>query len=118
SMAVMGFDTGPGNMIIDRFVEKLTSGQQLFDCDGQMASRGTVCEALLQQWMSHPFFSQKPPKSTGREQFGHAYADERFAEAASFGLSPEDAVATATALTARTIGLAYRVAFRNNNSNN
>eukprot|EP01031_Cornospumella_fuschlensis_P023555 gene23555-28564_t len=101
----LGFDTGPGNMIIDRFVEKLTNGRDLYDHDGQMAAQGVVCEELLLQWLEHPFFHQKPPKSTGREQFGHAYADARLAEALERGLSAEDAVATVTALTARTISL-------------
>lgn len=109
--ATLGFDTGPGNMLIDRFVEKLTNGAQRYDCGGQMAAKGVVCEDLLEQWLAHPFFSQQPPKSTGREQFGHAYADERLAAALSRGLSAEDAVATVTALTARTISMAYQVAF-------
>eukprot|EP01034_Spumella_vulgaris_P044739 gene44739-55670_t len=109
---VMGFDTGPGNMIIDRFVEKLTQGRELYDFDGRLAASGVVCESLLQRWLEqHPFFHLPPPKSTGREQFGHEYADERLAEAVSEGLSDVDAVATVTALTARTIGQAYRVAF-------
>lgn len=109
--SVLGFDTGPGNMIMDRFVDRITNGQLLYDEDGKYAAKGTVCKELLDRWMQHPFFHQLPPKSTGREQFGHDDADEKFAEAMAMGLSAEDAVATATALTAHTIGLSYKLAF-------
>jgi len=45
--SVMGFDTGPGNMIIDRFIEKITEGKLLFDEDGKYAAKGTICKELL-----------------------------------------------------------------------
>lgn len=104
----LAFDTGPGNMVIDRFVERFTGGRSHYDRDGLMASAGTVDETLLVNWLAHPFFSTRPPKSTGREDFGHAYADARYVEALSRGLSPEDAIATATALTVRSVTRAYR----------
>lgn len=102
------FDTGPANMVIDRFVERATAGREHFDPEGRYAAQGRIDEALLSAWMSHAFFSARPPKSTGREEFGHAYADARYDEALARGLSPEDAIATATALTARSIARAYR----------
>jgi N-acetylmuramic acid 6-phosphate etherase len=102
------FDTGPANMVIDRFVERATDGHEHFDPAGRYAAQGRVDEALLAAWLAHPFFEQLPPKSTGREDFGHAYADARYDEAMAAGLTSEDAIATATALTARSIGRAYR----------
>ncbi len=104
----LAFDTGPANMVIDRFVERATSGREHFDPEGRYAAKGRVDEGLLASWLSHPFFTARPPKSTGREAFGHAYADDRYDEAMARGLSPEDAIATATALTARSIARAYR----------
>ncbi len=104
----LAFDTGPANMIIDRFVERFTEGREHYDPEGRYAASGRVDEALLAAWLSHPFFRLHPPKSTGREDFGHAYADARYDEALARGLIPEDAIATATAFTARSIASAYR----------
>lgn len=106
--AALAFDSGPANMVIDRFVERFTEGREHFDPEGRYASQGNVDERLLAAWLAHPFFSQPPPKSTGREDFGHAYADTRYQEALAQGLRPVDAIATATALTARSIAKAYR----------
>jgi anhydro-N-acetylmuramic acid kinase len=66
--------------------------------------------------MKHPFLQQTPPKSTGREQFGHFYADEIFEQACKLGLSGVDAIATATAFTARSIGQAYRLSCNGTNN--
>ena len=66
-----GFDTGPGNMLLDRAAEVLTQGQMHCDMDGKMAFAGKIQENFLQKWMSEePYFTRKPPKSTGRELFG------------------------------------------------
>ena len=102
------FDTGPANMVIDRFVERSTGGREHYDPDGRYAAQGQVHEDLLAAWLSHPFYAAQPPKSTGREEFGHAYADDLYDAAMREGLTPEDAIATATALTARSIAMAYR----------
>lgn len=107
---IMGFDTGPGNMVIDRFAEIISNGSLLYDQDGQFSSQGKVDEALLQSWLTHPFYQQSPPKSTGREQFGHEYADACWQDCIARGISPYDAIATATALTARTIADSYEQA--------
>lgn len=101
---VVAFDTGPGNMVIDALVARLAPGQR-YDADGAMAARGTVRDALLARALAHEFFARRPPKSTGREAFGAAFVEEFLAAGA--GLSPEDLVATATALTARSIADAY-----------
>ncbi|MCY4351786.1 MAG: anhydro-N-acetylmuramic acid kinase [Gemmatimonadetes bacterium] len=67
---IFAFDTGPGNMVIDGVVQAITGDKMSFDRDGDLASKGQVCEGLLDVLMAHPFFDMKPPKSTGREDFG------------------------------------------------
>lgn len=102
---VIAFDTGPGNMVIDALVQRY--GRGTFDRDGAMAAAGRVDETLLASWLSHPYFSSPPPKTTGRELFGAQYVVEVVQHAESRRLSPEDTVATATALTAESIARAY-----------
>ena len=102
-----GFDTGPGNMLLDRAAEVLTQGQMRCDMDGKMAFAGRVHENFLQKWMSEePYFAQKPPKSTGRELFGVQRCDLYLKELT--GLCREDILATLTAFTARSTAEAYR----------
>ncbi len=110
SLPVLGFDTGPGNMIIDRFVELATNHERFYDLNGEMAAQGILSDELLDYWLQHPFFVGYPPKSTGREQFGHdIFADQAWHEATvTRGLSVYDAIATATALTAKSIALSFR----------
>ena len=102
-----GFDTGPGNMLLDRAAEVLTQGQMRCDMDGKMAFAGNVQENFLQKWMSEePYFTRKPPKSTGRELFGVQRCDVYLKEMA--GLPKEDILATLTAFTARSTAEAYK----------
>lgn len=105
--APLAFDTGPGNVLIDEAVRLLTRGAEQFDRDGLMAARGTVDEVLVEGWLTHPFFEQLPPKSTGREQWGVAEARAYIDEARERGLSTDDIAATLTAFTARSIARAY-----------
>jgi anhydro-N-acetylmuramic acid kinase len=102
---IKAFDTGPANMLMDMAVMRLTGGRQSCDSDGKWASRGTPQEALLAKWLKHPFFRQKPPKSTGRELFGEVFLERVFREAK--GLSRIDLLATLTEFTARSIALNY-----------
>jgi anhydro-N-acetylmuramic acid kinase len=104
----LAFDTGPGNVLIDEAVRVLTDGGATFDRDGRMASAGAIDQALLSEWLTHPFFAQIPPKSTGRELFGPAEAQRYIAQASERGLLPSDIVATLTALTAQSIAQTYR----------
>lgn len=62
---VIAYDTGPGNMIIDALVQR--SKDALYDHDGEIARSGKVDERFLESFLMHPYFSQEPPKSTGRE---------------------------------------------------
>lgn len=103
---ILSFDTGPGNMVIDALVTRF--GHGMYDRDGAMAATGTVDTAWLEVLLVEPFFHRAPPKSTGRELFGACYAAEFIAQASRRGLSQQDAVATATALTAESIARAYR----------
>ncbi|WP_435156582.1 anhydro-N-acetylmuramic acid kinase [Haladaptatus sp. DFWS20] len=104
---VTAFDTGPGNMVIDGVVEQLTNGDQTYDRDGEIARIGTVSDAILSDALDEDYFRAEPPKSTGREQFGRTYAREFIATCRERDLPDEDIVATATALTARSIAEAY-----------
>ena len=101
---VVAFDTGPGNMVIDAVAERLF--ERPFDRNGRLAAKGEPLERILQQLVRHPFFRQKPPKTAGREQFGREFVSEflRLCRRSD----PQDVIATATALTAGSIGAAVR----------
>lgn len=103
--AVIAFDTGPGNMVIDAVAQ--IEGTSL-DEDGAGARRGRVDSETLSEFLSHPYFARRAPKSTGREQFGGAFASRLAQIVARHGGSHDDALATATALTARTVADALR----------
>jgi len=97
---VTGFDTGPGNMVMDGLMLALTDGRNGFDADGELAASGTLCEPLLEQLLAHPFLSRRPPKSTGREEFGAEIIDSILAWPE---LADADRLATACEWTARSI---------------
>lgn len=105
---VYAFDTGPGNMLIDGLVSRLTLGRQTMDAGGNMAKRGRIHDELLRELQREPYYSRPIPKSTGRELFGASYIDRLLDYRERHGLSAEDLVATVTRLTAWTIGEAYR----------
>jgi anhydro-N-acetylmuramic acid kinase len=104
-VAIMAFDTGPGNMLIDRAMHCLFGKD--YDADGKTSKSGKIDEALLNRALAHPYFQQIPPKTTGRELFGDGFADILIEEGKQAGLSDADIVATLTALTARSIASAY-----------
>ena len=105
---IIAFDTGPGNMVIDGIVRLITGGRKRYDAGGKIAARGTVNKRLLSEMLRHPFFRRRPPKSTGREDFGTDFAERIYRRAGKKGLANADIVATVTALTARSIAQAYR----------
>ena len=101
---MFAFDTGPGNMVIDAVMESLFG--QALDRGGKIAASGKVLEPVLEQMLRRKFFRAKPPKTAGREEFGREFVRE-FLRAC--GTAPKhDIVATATALTARSIADAVR----------
>lgn len=100
SQAATGFDTGPGNVLIDYWCQ-LHLGQP-FDLDGEWARSGNIEEGLLQQMLSDTYFKAPPPKSTGRELFNNKWLENQI-NRYSKPVSPEDMATTLAELTARTI---------------
>jgi anhydro-N-acetylmuramic acid kinase len=105
---VFAFDTGPGNILIDEFLQHATEGRVRFDERGAMAAQGTVDEDLLAGFLEHPFFYEKPPKSTGREVFGAPFVALTLGEWARRGERLEDIVATLTEFTAISIAASVK----------
>jgi anhydro-N-acetylmuramic acid kinase len=104
SRQVVAFDTGPGNMVIDAVMQKLFARR--YDRDGEVAAAGEVRDGVLEQLMRAPFFRLRPPRTAGREEFGREYV-EKFLRLCR-GEKKADVVATATALTTRSICDALR----------
>ncbi|MDB5101554.1 MAG: Multifunctional fusion protein [Cyanobacteria bacterium RYN_339] len=105
---LLAFDTGPGNMVMDGLMERLTGAT--FDRDGALARQGTVNDALL-AWLKaddEAYMATPPPKSTGRERYGAPYVEALVAKGRDLGLGDADLVATATAFTAYTVIDQYR----------
>lgn len=105
---VFAFDNGPGNMVIDEVVKRITNGNQNYDKDGQMAGKGTINGMLLDYLMDDKYFRLPLPKTTGREYFGSAYVDRLMNRARELNIEREDLVATVTALTAKSIADSYK----------
>jgi anhydro-N-acetylmuramic acid kinase len=106
---VLAFDTGPGNMLMDLAMRHLTKGRQGWDQNGRWAARGRASDRLLSRWLEHPFFSAKPPKSTGRELFGEPFLERALREMERAKLSSHDILATLSEFTARSIRLNYEL---------
>jgi anhydro-N-acetylmuramic acid kinase len=104
---VSGFDTGPGNMVLDAIARM---GGARYDTDGARARRGRVVQTALEEALSHPFFARSAPKSTGREEFGEAFTTRLVDRVRAEAGSLDDALATATELTARTVADGVRAA--------
>ena len=105
---ILGWDTGPGNSLLDLAVQQFSGGRLQFDQDGAWAATGQICEPLVTEWLQQPFFQALPPKSTGRELFGPAYLDACLRDAAAYGLSEADILASLSELTARSVAESYR----------
>lgn len=102
---VRGWDTGPGNSLIDIAVQRRSEGKLSYDEEGAWAARGRIDRELVDQWLRHPYFQQIPPKSTGRELFGwDAY--NQYEQQAQH-LSDADFIASLTEFTAASIALNY-----------
>ncbi|MGA2978065.1 MAG: anhydro-N-acetylmuramic acid kinase [Terriglobales bacterium] len=101
---VVAFDTGPGNMVIDAVMEELFGRR--YDRNGRVAASGRLLDEAIARLLRAPFFRRDPPRTAGREEFGREYVS-RFLQICH-GASKTDVVATATALTARSIAGAVR----------
>lgn len=105
---VIAFDTGPANMVLDGLINRVSNGRLLMDRDGKVAAKGRVDSRLLGKLLAHPYLSKRPPKSTGREEFGPALVDDLISIQQQRGLSVEDLLATCSMWTAKTVGTARR----------
>ena len=102
---VTAFDTGPGNMVMDALVEKITDGKLSYDDGGRLASSGKVIPEMLRWMLEDPYLEKEPPKTTGREYFGREYVEKLL----TFGdYALVDILTTATAFTAHSIALSLR----------
>jgi len=99
---VRAFDTGPGNMVMDALVGRFSGGTLRYDRDGRLAAAGQVLEPVVRALLRDPFYRRSGPKSVGREQYGGEFV-ARLQTACGAKARPEDVIATATALTARSI---------------
>jgi len=104
-IGTFGFDTGPGNCLMDLAVRRMSGGRLPFDRGGRIARRGRVDERLARRMLNAPYFRKPPPKSLDRGSFGEKVLQDHFPAGRS---RPEDAVATLTFFTALTIADAYR----------
>jgi anhydro-N-acetylmuramic acid kinase len=96
---VRGFDTGPGNVLLDAWHERHRGAP--LDAGGAWAATGRIVDALLARLLSEPYFARRAPKSTGRDLFNPAWLDAMLA--AHGGLAPRDVQATLVELTACTV---------------
>ena len=100
---VLGFDSGPGNMLIDSWT-KLKLGKD-YDANGDWAATGVVLESLLSSMLAEPYFALRPPKSTGRDLFNDHWFNEHWLKQHQLypHLRPQDVARTLVALTAHSI---------------
>jgi len=103
--ALVAFDTGPANMVIDALAQRLFN--KSYDRNGRLAAAGTPNEPILTALLRDPYYRRRPPKSAGREQYGAAFVERVLSLARRHRLASHDILATATALTSRSIALAY-----------
>lgn len=113
AQGVLGWDTGPGNVLIDLAVQRFTEGRETYDRDGQWAAQGNPQRDLVDHWLRDPFFAEPPPKSTGRELFGPAYLERCLADADALSeslgrpISQADRLATLVEFTVESVAQSY-----------
>lgn len=108
SAELVAFDTGPANMVLDGLMSRTTNGRVSMDREGRLAAKGRVDSRLLAKLLAHPYLSQAPPKSTGREAFGAKMLDELLNWQQTRRLPIEDLLATCSRWTAEAVGTARR----------
>jgi anhydro-N-acetylmuramic acid kinase len=100
---VFAFDTGPANMLIDALVSHFTRGRSRFDENAHFAAQGRSIPALLNALLRDPYLKLPPPKSTGREYYGHAYVKKVLALGRRHRAKPKDLIRAATIFTALSV---------------
>jgi anhydro-N-acetylmuramic acid kinase len=100
---ILAFDTGPANMLIDALVAHFTRGRLRFDRNAHLASQGRSIPALLDDLMRDPYLKLAPPKSTGREYYGHAYLKKILTLGRRHRAKPNDLIRAATIFTALSV---------------
>ncbi|MEM7008522.1 MAG: anhydro-N-acetylmuramic acid kinase, partial [Thermodesulfobacteriota bacterium] len=105
---VFAFDTGPGNMLMDKIMQISTSGKKEYDNGGKLASSGTVNQEILNKLLDDPYYDNPPPKSTGEEMFGQEMSAALYANVEKEMISLQDLMATLLELTAQSIVLSYK----------
>jgi anhydro-N-acetylmuramic acid kinase len=100
---VFAFDTGPANILIDALTMHFTRGRQRFDKNARLAIAGRSLPALLDELLRDPYLKLAPPKSTGREYYGHAYAQKLLALGRRQRAKPADLIRAATIFTALSV---------------
>lgn len=100
---MIAFDTGPGNMLIDQAMDRMTSGKETFDKGGNCAKRYRISESMLNKLLQDPYLRQKPPKTTGREYYGKSFMELVWSFAHECGICDGDVLRTLTRYTATTV---------------
>jgi anhydro-N-acetylmuramic acid kinase len=100
---VIAFDTGPGNMVIDALVKRFTRGRQSFDRNARIAQSGRCLPRLINELMRDPHLRRAPPKTAGREQYGHVFVEDLIKQGRAERANPEDLVRTATLFTSLSV---------------
>ncbi|KAF5707593.1 anhydro-n-acetylmuramic acid kinase [Fusarium mundagurra] len=105
-------DCGPGNFFIDNAMRYFTNGEMEYDRDGEWSARGTVCQEIVDKFLStNKYCNHVPPKTTGRETFGDNEGQELINECLTAGCDKYDTLATITRITAQNIIKQYRTFF-------
>lgn len=106
--AILAFDTGPANVLLDLAARIASEGREACDRDGRLAAAGCVDQRRLDAWLRHPFLGRRPPKSTGREVFGEPFLRRILASwPGAWDDGGRNLLATLVAFTARSIALNY-----------
>jgi anhydro-N-acetylmuramic acid kinase len=100
---IVAFDTGPANMLMDALVAHFTDGRQRFDKDAHLAESGRAIPALLDELMRDPYLKLTPPKSTGREYYGHSFLKKVLALGKNHRAKPADLIRAATVFSALSV---------------
>jgi anhydro-N-acetylmuramic acid kinase len=100
---VVGFQSGPCNVLLDGLIRRLTRGKETFDAWGKHAVQGRCLEPLLERWLAHPALQRKPPRSIPPHEFGEEFLSQSLYQAKTNDWSLHDLLCTATHLAARCI---------------